>query len=71
MRRATLPHRRVVAAASSRRRYTVVDNGARLSRADWDRVVAVFAQGAAWQFKGWKRDAPVEIFSRALGVHLM
>lgn len=24
-----------------------------LSHDDWDRVVAVFVQGPAWQFKGW------------------
>ena len=47
------------------------NNGTRLSSGDWERVVAVFAQGAAWQFKGWKREAPVDIFSRSLGVHLM
>ena len=52
-------------------RYQLIDNGTRLSSGDWERVVAVFAQGAAWQFKGWKREAPVDIFSRSLGVHLM
>ena len=30
-----------------------------------DRVVAVFVQGPAWQFKGWPCDNPVDIFSRS------
>ena len=31
-----------------------------------DRVVAVFVQGPAWQFKGWPWDGnPTEIFSRS------
>jgi len=36
--------------------YELIDNPAikLKSREDWDRVVAVVAQGAAWQFKGWK-----------------
>ena len=36
-----------------------------------DRVVAVFAQGPAWQFKSWPWGGnPVEIFSRMKGFHL-
>ena len=32
-----------------------------------DRVVAVFVQGPAWQFKGWPWNGnPVEIFSRSM-----
>jgi len=50
--------------------FRVVDNPQRLADADWSRVVAVFAQGAAWQFKGWKYAQPVDIFNRYLGVHL-
>ena len=50
--------------------YKIVDNPQRLSDADWKRVVAVFAAGAAWQFKGWKYAKPVDIFNRVLGVHL-
>lgn len=54
--------------------YEIMDNPVRKlqSSADWDRIVAVIAQGAAWQFKGWraggKRDAePVDIFSNSFG----
>ena len=53
--------------------YEVIDNPLKLpSRADWDRIVAVVAQGASWQFKGWPGSwgNPVEIFSRALGFYI-
>mmetsp|Transcript_60111 Transcript_60111/g.178222 ORF Transcript_60111/g.178222 Transcript_60111/m.178222 type:complete len:645 (-) Transcript_60111:350-2284(-) len=52
--------------------YEIVDNPAtRLQRsADWDRVVAVVAQGASWQFKGWKYFQPVDIFSRSFGFYI-
>lgn len=46
--------------------YRVVDNPGRLSAAEWDRVVAVFVQGPAWQFKGWPWDGnPVQIFANS------
>lgn len=46
--------------------YRVIDNPQKLSNADWDRVVAVFVMGPAWQFKGWPWDGnPVEIFSKS------
>ena len=32
--------------------YRVLDNPTRLTNAEWDRVVAVFVMGQAWQFKG-------------------
>ncbi|KAK7478781.1 hypothetical protein BaRGS_00029992 [Batillaria attramentaria] len=36
-----------------------------------DRVVAVFVQGPAWQFKGWPWNGnPTEIFSRIQGFHV-
>ena len=45
--------------------YRVIDNISKLQPGDWDRVVAVFVQGPAWQFKGWPHDGnPVEIFSK-------
>jgi parafibromin len=51
--------------------FRVLDNPNRLSPEDWDRVVAVFVQGPAWQFKGWPWDGnPVEIFSRIKAFHL-
>lgn len=46
--------------------YRVVDNPGRLSAAEWERVVAVFVQGPAWQFKGWPWDGnPVQIFANS------
>lgn len=46
--------------------YRVIDNPLKLAHEDWERVVAVFVQGPAWQFKGWPWDGnPVEIFSRS------
>ena len=51
--------------------YKIIDNPLKLDAEDWNRVVAVFAQGPAWQFKGWPWDgSPVEIFSRIKGFHL-
>ncbi|KAG8310576.1 accessory factor associated with RNA polymerase II [Homalodisca vitripennis] len=45
--------------------YRVIDNPQKLAPGDWDRVVAVFAMGPTWQFKGWPwRGNPVEIFSK-------
>ena len=52
--------------------YEIVDNPAsRLrSAADWDRVVAVVAQGAEWQFKGWRYPKPVDLFGKAFGFYI-
>lgn len=48
--------------------YEIIDNPrSKLGRDDWDRVVAVLALGAGWQFKGWKKESPVDIFSEAFG----
>ena len=46
--------------------YRVIDNPSKLTAHDWNRVVAVFVMGPAWQFKGWPWDGnPVEIFSKS------
>ena len=46
--------------------YRVIDNIQKLTSQDWNRVVAVFVMGPAWQFKGWPWDGnPVEIFSKS------
>uniref|UniRef100_A0A0K2U9A7 Hyrax [Apis mellifera] n=1 Tax=Lepeophtheirus salmonis TaxID=72036 RepID=A0A0K2U9A7_LEPSM len=51
--------------------YRVIDNPAKLSNADWDRVVAVFVMGQAWQFKGWPWDGnPTVIFSKVAAFHV-
>lgn len=51
-------------------KYRVIDNPTRLTDKEWRRVVAVFAMGPTWQFKGWRYDKPVDLFQRVLGVHL-
>lgn len=44
--------------------FKVIDDVNKLSKEDWDRVVAAFAHGPAWQFKNWPWDGnPSEIFS--------
>lgn len=51
--------------------YRVIDNPSSLALEDWERVVAVFVQGPAWQFKGWPWGGnPIEIFSRIKAFHL-
>ncbi|TKR72904.1 hypothetical protein L596_020288 [Steinernema carpocapsae] len=51
--------------------YRVVDNPMKLTNEEWDRVVAVFVQGQAWQFKGWRWNGnPTDIFSHVAAFHL-
>ncbi|XP_067941527.1 parafibromin-like [Watersipora subatra] len=50
--------------------YRVIDNPLKLQHHDWDRVVAVFVQGPAWQFKSWPWPNPTDIFSRMKGFHM-
>nr|XP_014348157.1 PREDICTED: parafibromin-like [Latimeria chalumnae] len=54
--------------------YRVVDQPLKLLPQDWDRVVAVFVQGPAWQFKGWPwllpDGSPVDIFAKIRAFHL-
>jgi parafibromin len=51
--------------------YRVIDNPSKLSAQEWNRVVAVFVMGPAWQFKGWPWDGnPVDIFSKIAAFHL-
>ncbi|OTF77690.1 hypothetical protein BLA29_003418 [Euroglyphus maynei] len=46
--------------------YRIIDNPLKLTQDEWNRVVAVFVQGPAWQFKGWPWNGnPVEIFARS------
>ncbi|KAH9596572.1 accessory factor associated with RNA polymerase II [Schistosoma haematobium] len=45
--------------------YRVVDQPNKLLLDEWNRVVAVFVQGQAWQFKGWPISSdPAVIFSQ-------
>ncbi|VDP85848.1 unnamed protein product [Echinostoma caproni] len=51
--------------------YRVIDQPHKLQPDEWNRVVAVFVQGQAWQFKGWPIGSdPAVIFSIIKGFHL-
>lgn len=52
--------------------FKVIDNVNKLQPNDWDRVVAVFAFGAQWQFKDWQlgEGNPAVIFRKIKGFHL-
>uniref|UniRef100_A0A5K3FS84 CDC73_C domain-containing protein n=1 Tax=Mesocestoides corti TaxID=53468 RepID=A0A5K3FS84_MESCO len=51
--------------------YRVIDQPNRLQPEEWNRVVAVFVQGQAWQFKGWPIGSdPAVIFSIVKGFHI-
>uniref|UniRef100_A0A0N5AEI5 Parafibromin n=1 Tax=Syphacia muris TaxID=451379 RepID=A0A0N5AEI5_9BILA len=52
--------------------YRVVENPLKLNDDEWSRVVAVFVQGPAWQFKGWRWGGnPTNIFANVAAFHLM
>lgn len=51
-------------------RFVILDSPAKLRDNDWQRVAAVFAQGQAWQFKGWKWPNPVDLFNNVFGAHV-
>jgi hypothetical protein len=44
-------------------KFEVVDSTAHFKPDDWDRVVAVFVTGQAWQFQSWKWTEPTALFS--------
>lgn len=50
--------------------YKVVDSATKFGPTEWGRVVAVFAGGTAWQFKGWKWSDPVVLFTNVSGFHV-
>ncbi|KAI8388093.1 RNA pol II accessory factor, Cdc73 family-domain-containing protein [Radiomyces spectabilis] len=49
--------------------YHVVDSVAGFKPTDWDRVCCVFVAGQQWQFKGWKWEKPVDLFSNVKGFY--
>ncbi|CEG75961.1 hypothetical protein RMATCC62417_10925 [Rhizopus microsporus] len=49
--------------------YHVVDSVAHFKQNDWDRVCCVFVTGKVWQFKGWKWEKPVDLFSNVKGFY--
>ncbi|KAI8642363.1 RNA pol II accessory factor, Cdc73 family-domain-containing protein [Parasitella parasitica] len=49
--------------------YHIVDSVAQFKQTDWDRVCCIFVAGQLWQFKGWKWEKPVELFSNVKGFY--
>ena len=54
----------------SGREFIVVDNPTTLNSEEWSAVLAVFVTNAAWQFKGWPIDNPVDLFQRFKGFYV-
>ncbi|KAJ2805746.1 accessory factor associated with RNA polymerase II [Coemansia guatemalensis] len=50
-------------------RFRVVDSVQDFGEADWNSLVCVFTQGAAWQFKNWLWKSPAEVFQHCLGLY--
>jgi parafibromin len=51
-------------------RFIMVDSPDQFRPDYWNRVVAVFTTGQAWQFKNYKWQAPAELFSHVQGVYV-
>lgn len=51
-------------------RFILVEGSEQFRPEYWDRVVAVFTTGQAWQFKNYKWSKPQELFRHVLGVHV-
>ncbi|KAG0337522.1 accessory factor associated with RNA polymerase II [Podila horticola] len=49
--------------------YQVIDSTDHMKAEDWDRVVCVFTTGAEWQFKKWKWQKPIEVFTHVKGFY--
>ncbi|OAA55337.1 pol 2 transcription elongation factor subunit [Niveomyces insectorum RCEF 264] len=51
-------------------RFILVEGPEHFKPEYWDRVVAVFTTGQAWQFKSYKWSHPAELFKHVLGVYV-
>jgi parafibromin len=51
-------------------RFVLMESSDRFKPEDWSRLVAVFTTGQMWQFKSYKWSAPMELFSRAIGLYV-
>ncbi|PSK34005.1 Cell division control protein 73 [Elsinoe australis] len=51
-------------------RFILVESPENFKPDYWNRVVAVFTTGQAWQFKGYKWAHPADLFTHALGVYV-
>lgn len=52
--------------------YEVVDNTAKFTAADWERVIAIFTIGKVWQFKAYpyKEDRIADMFQKHCGFYI-
>ncbi|KAJ2745846.1 accessory factor associated with RNA polymerase II [Coemansia sp. BCRC 34301] len=50
-------------------KFRIVDSVQDFTEADWESLVCVFTQGAAWQFKNWTWKTPEEVFHNCLGFY--
>jgi parafibromin len=55
---------------SRQMRFILVEGPEQFKPDYWNRVVAVFTTGQAWQFKNYKWSNPTELFKHVLGVHV-
>jgi parafibromin len=51
-------------------RFILVEGPEQFKPEYWNRVVAVFTTGQAWQFKNYRWSSPAEVFKHVLGVYL-
>ncbi|CZS92253.1 related to DNA-directed RNA polymerase II accessory protein [Rhynchosporium agropyri] len=51
-------------------RFILVDTPEQFKPEYWNRVVAVFTTGQAWQFKTYKWQQPTELFKHTLGIYV-
>lgn len=52
-------------------RFAVVDNVEKFTKPEhWDRVVAVFVTGQAWQFRSYRWPSPNDLFQHVAGFYL-
>lgn len=51
-------------------RFILVEGPENFKPEYWNRVVAVFTTGQAWQFKNYKWSNPNELFKHVLGIHV-
>lgn len=51
-------------------RFILVESPENFKPDYWNRVVAVFTTGQAWQFKGYKWSNPADLFSKVMGIYV-
>lgn len=51
-------------------RFILVESPEQFKPEYWNRVVAVFTTGQAWQFKNYRWSSPGELFKHVLGIYV-